>query len=91
MSSYLFCEIGNQQALRNALFRTGVNTSRAAQTALAPIELLNPRNLLQYWANYGDFVAQRQKKRKNGKRRFDEAENLIPELSDEYFDEVENQ
>merc|ERR1711923_156292 len=58
---------GNQQALRNMIFRTGANTSRAAQTALAPLELLDPRNLVQFWSNYGDFVANRQFTQGRGK------------------------
>merc|ERR1712079_535148 len=70
----------SQQAIRNLLFRTGANTSRVAQTALAPLELLNPRNFVQYWANYANFVANKQLKRKNGKRRFDSESELIPEL-----------
>merc|ERR1719350_1057909 len=60
----------SQQAIRNLLSRTGSNTSRAAQTALAPFELLNPRNIFQYWANYANFVTSKQQRR-NGKRRLD--------------------
>merc|ERR1712083_34089 len=67
----------SQQAIRNLLSRTGANTSRAAQTALAPFELLNPRNIFQYWANYANFVTSKQQRR-NGKRRLDSDSELLP-------------
>ena len=68
------------------IFRTGANTSRAAQTALAPLELLDPRNLVQFWSNYGDFVANRQFTQERGKhagrRRLDEADEIEKAESD---------
>ena len=90
-SLWIIFILGSQQAIRNLLFRTGASTSRVAQTALAPLELLNPRNFVQYWANYANFVANKQLKRKNGKRRFDSESELIPELKDEeYFEEIKS-
>ena len=80
----------NQSAIRNMFTRFGANTSRAAYAALTPIELLNPKNMIQYWLNYGNFVASRRRKRKNGKRRFDEVHDANPEHSNsEYYDEID--
>ena len=55
---------GNKQALQKLLHQTKQSTARATRVALEPLELLDPRNLLQYWANYGGYVSEKRRLRR---------------------------